>query len=112
MIFSVKLFYNFTILPNKFKGKEKLKNMPVFQITLKSARTNLGLTLKESAKLLDIHHITLGKYENDSTNVTRSFIIKIEKVYGIPSEFIFFGKEDDFINGKRNELNIDLKQLA
>jgi transcriptional regulator with XRE-family HTH domain len=85
--------------------------MPLIQITLKSARINLGLTLKESAKLLDIHFTTLGKYENDSTDVPRSFILKIEKVYGIPSEFIFFGKQVDFINGKRNELNI-VEQLA
>jgi transcriptional regulator with XRE-family HTH domain len=85
--------------------------MPLIQITLKSARINLGLTPKESAKLFRIHHETLGNYENDSTNVPRSFFIQIEKIYGIPTEFIFFGKQADFINGKRNELNI-LEQLA
>jgi transcriptional regulator with XRE-family HTH domain len=85
--------------------------MPLIQITLKSARINLGLTLKESANLFGIHYKTLGKYENDSSNVPRSFILKVQKVYGIPSEFIFFGKQVDFINTKRNELNI-VEQLA
>lgn len=88
-----------------------IEQMPLIQITLKSARINLGLTLKDSAKLFGIHHETLGNYENDSTNVPRSFFIKIEKVYGIPTEFIFFGKQADFIEGKRNELNI-VEQLA
>ena len=85
--------------------------MPLIQITLKSARTNLGLTLKESAKLFGIHHETLGNYENDSTNVPRSFFVQIEKVYGIPNDFIYFGKQADFIKDKRDELNI-FEQLA
>lgn len=77
-----------------------------FKITLKAARLNLGFTLKEAAKLFDIHYSTLSNYENDSTNVPRTFIIKAESVYGIPSENIYFGKNQDFINQMRDDLHL------
>lgn len=80
------------------------------EITLRAARMNLGLTRKEAAKLFNIHHLTLANYENDSTNIPRSFFIKIERIYGISSEFIYFGKEEDHYSDLRNRLH--LKQHA
>jgi transcriptional regulator with XRE-family HTH domain len=66
-----------------------------FKITLRAARNNLGLTLKDAAKQFGIHHETLAKYELDSTNVPMSFFQQIETVYHIPLEYIFFGKQND-----------------
>jgi transcriptional regulator with XRE-family HTH domain len=74
------------------KGEKK----KVILITLKAARNNLRLNLKEAANEFGIHHETLAKYERDSTNVPRTFFNQIESVYGIPIENIFFGKLDDF----------------
>lgn len=68
----------------------------MFQITLKAARVNLGWTLKDAAPHFGIRHETLGKWENDSTNVPRSFFDKVGRVYGIPTENIYFGKLEDF----------------
>lgn len=68
------------------------------KITLRAARVNLGMTLKEAATHFEIHHETLAKYELDSSNVPRSFFIQIENVYGIPEEFIYFGKQEDMPN--------------
>ena len=79
-------------------------------ITLKAARVNIGMTLKESAKLFGIHYETLSNYENDSTNVPRTFFIKLESVYGIPSENIYFGKQEDFQESLKQ--NVELKQHA
>lgn len=70
------------------------------KLTLKAARANIGLTLKEAAKEFGIHHETLKNYEHDSTNVPRTFFIQIESVYGIPLENIFFGKLDLFLADK------------
>jgi transcriptional regulator with XRE-family HTH domain len=70
--------------------------MPALQITLKAARINKGLTLKESAELFGIHYTTLHRYETDSTNVPRSFFCQLESVYGIPVSFIYFGKESEY----------------
>lgn len=66
-----------------------------FKIILRAARANVGMTLKEAAAKFEIHHETLAKYELDSSNVPRSFFIQIENVYGIPEEFIYFGKQED-----------------
>lgn len=80
------------------------------EITLRAARMNLGLTRKEAAELFNIHHETLAKYENDSTRVPRSFFIKIERIYGISNDFIYFGKEEDHYFDLRNKLH--MKQHA
>lgn len=66
------------------------------KITLRAARVNAGLKLVDAAKLFGINKDTLSKYESDSTNVPRTFFIKIESLYGIPVENIFFGCESDF----------------
>jgi transcriptional regulator with XRE-family HTH domain len=65
-------------------------------LTLRAARTNLRLNIKEAALEFDLHPETLARYERDATNVPKSFFDNIEKVYGIPTEYIFFGKLTDF----------------
>lgn len=70
--------------------------MRLLQITLRAARVNCGLTLKDAAVKFGISPDTLANYEKDSTNVPRSFFIKIESVYGISVENIFFGPQSDF----------------
>lgn len=66
------------------------------KITLKAARVNAGFKLVEAAELFGINKDTLSKYERDSSNVPRSFFIKIERIYGIPVENIFFGPQSEF----------------
>jgi len=68
----------------------------MFQITLKAARVNRGMKLKDAAEIFNVHHETLANYENDSTNVPRTFFIKLEEVYWIPTEKIYFGKQSDY----------------
>lgn len=74
------------------------------KITLRAARVNLGLTRKEAAEKFDIHFMTLTKYEEDSTNVPKSFCLKLESVYGIPEDQLFFGKEVDYIKTMNDNL--------
>ncbi|MBW7635476.1 helix-turn-helix transcriptional regulator [Bacillus licheniformis] len=68
----------------------------MIKITLRAARVNAGLKLTEAADLFGINKDTLAKYERDSTNVPRSFFIKIERIYKIPVENIFFGSQSEF----------------
>lgn len=68
----------------------------MLKITLKAARVNSGLTLIEAAKRFGINKDTLSKYEQDSTNVPRTFFVKIEDIYMISVENIFFGKQSEF----------------
>lgn len=75
---------------------EKCIKDNAIRITLKAARVNAGYTLIEASQLFGINKDTLSKYEQDSTNVPRSFFVKIEEIYKIPVEYIFFGKQSDF----------------
>lgn len=70
--------------------------MGQMKITLKAARVNAGLKLVEAAECFGINKDTLSKYEKDSTNVPRSFLIRIEEIYKWPIENIFFGAQSDF----------------
>lgn len=81
----------------------------MLKITLKAARVNIGKTMKEAAGEFGIHYETLSNYESDSTNVPRTFFIKLEAVYGIPTEYIYFGKQDDYIAALKDSM---LKQEA
>jgi len=74
------------------------------KITLRAARTNIGFTRIEAAAALEIHHETLKRYEIDSTNIPRGVFIKFEKIFGIPADNIYFGKEKDFYRLKRKQL--------
>lgn len=75
------------------------------KISLKACRVNCGMTLKDASQYFGIHWETLSKYENDSTNVPRTFFIKLESVYGIPIEKIYFGKEDEHFADMMNDNN-------
>lgn len=74
------------------------------KFTIRAARANLGLTRKQAAQLFHISHETLKKYENDSANIPLSFFNKIEAVYGISTDMIYFGKEEDHYNSLKNYL--------
>lgn len=78
--------------------------MDDLKITLRAARVNAGLTQTEAAKKFGINRDTLHKYEKDSSNVPRKFIVKVESVYNIPLDNIFFGKESEFFRNRRKEV--------
>lgn len=74
----------------------------MLKITLRAARVNAGLKLVDAAKELGINKDTLSKYEKDSTNIPRSIFIKIEQIYKIPVDNIFFGVESEFFRMRRD----------
>jgi len=71
-------------------------------VTLEAARVNCGYNLIQAAERLGIHRDTLWKYEQDSTNVPRTFMLKVETVYGYPIDNIFFGIKSDFFRIKQD----------
>ena len=62
----------------------------MLKITLRATRVNAGYKLIEAAKEFGINKDTLSKYEKDSSNIPRKFFIKIEEIYKIPVENIFW----------------------
>lgn len=60
------------------------------KITLKAARVNAGLTLKEASKKLGICETTLIRWEKDSSIVQSKYHKMISEAYQYPSDFIIF----------------------
>jgi transcriptional regulator with XRE-family HTH domain len=76
--------------------------MSNIQFTLRAARTNCGLTLKQVAVITDRSPETIGKYEVDSTNIPRDLMAQLLDIYKMPYELIFFGSESSFHGFIRN----------
>ncbi|WP_354314245.1 helix-turn-helix domain-containing protein [Sporosarcina psychrophila] len=70
-------------------------------MTLRAARVNAGMTLVASSKQLCVNKDTLSKYERDSSNIPRSLLVKIENLYNVNTNDIFFGNESEFFRIKR-----------
>jgi transcriptional regulator with XRE-family HTH domain len=68
----------------------------MLKITLKAARINRGLTIKDVAKELGKCVDTISKYESDSSSIPQDLMISLLKMYKVPFENIFFGKESEF----------------
>ncbi|MFQ8706592.1 MAG: helix-turn-helix domain-containing protein [Thomasclavelia sp.] len=62
------------------------------KITLKAARVNAGLTIKEASKLLGVCEATLIKWEKDPSIIQNKYRDIISEVYDFPSDFIIFRK--------------------
>lgn len=79
------------------------------EITLEAARINMGYTQQEASKLFGVHYQTLAKWEEDSSKMPYESISKIPDIYGISSNFIFFGNKNEFIRSKRKKLKISIQ---
>lgn len=77
--------------------------MPNLQITLRAARVNCGYKLSEVAQRTKKSIDTIRKYEIDSTEIPRDLMVELLDLYGIPDDYIFFGKESSFHGLKRSE---------
>lgn len=60
------------------------------KISLKAARVNANLTLKEACKQIGISESTLIKWEKKPGNVQPKFHKTISEVYKFPIDYIFF----------------------
>ncbi|MBS4750351.1 helix-turn-helix transcriptional regulator [Carnobacteriaceae bacterium zg-ZUI78] len=63
------------------------------KITLRALRANYSLSAKEVAKELGIHHQTLLKYENDSTDIPISLLETLANFYKVDKNTIFLGEK-------------------
>ena len=66
-------------------------------ISLRAARVNRNLTLLEAAKYLKINKDTLTKYEKESTNLPYSLSKRMQELYEIPGENLYFGDTLSFV---------------
>ena len=64
--------------------------MEPLRITLKAARVNAGLSQREAAARLGVCRETLGNYEAGITVPGWDMVHRMEQVYGLPADSIFF----------------------
>lgn len=74
----------------------------MFQITLRAARINRGLGLKEVAELAKRSDKTIARYEKDSTSIPRDLLESLVDIYKVPKNFVYCG-EESVITGFREE---------
>ena len=67
------------------------------QITMQAARMQAGYTQAEAGKLFGVHEQTVGRWEEDSSEMPYNKIAKIPLIYGVSQNEIFFGKKNEFI---------------
>ena len=63
-----------------------------FQITIKSARVNSGLTQDEASFALNIDKSTLVRWEKDSSSIPADKLKLMIDLYGIPFDHLYLGK--------------------
>lgn len=71
--------------------------------SIRAARINIGLTQTEAANNLNINVDTLSKYERNSSKITRDLILKMEHLYLVDANHIFFGDESEFYRIRRQK---------
>lgn len=64
--------------------------MEHLRISLKAARVNANLSQREAAKLLGVNRATLHSYEEGRTVPNWDVVKRIEAVYNMPADYIFF----------------------
>lgn len=72
-------------------------------MTLRALRVNVGLTAKEVANVVGVHHQTLLKYENDSSRIRADLLAQLAEFYKVAQDDIFLGTNYEL---KRNFKNL------
>ncbi|HFU3803541.1 TPA: helix-turn-helix transcriptional regulator [Streptococcus suis] len=74
--------------------------------SLKALRVNAGLTAKEVADMVGIHHQTLLKYERDSMDIRVDLLAQLAELYRVNQDDIFLGRQSVLKrNFERNQPN-------
>ena len=71
-----------------------------YKVTLRAARVNRGLTLKEVSKKTGWCIDTIASYEKNSSDIPHSLLVSLLDLYNVPFDLIFFGKQSDFFGQK------------
>lgn len=64
--------------------------MSELKITLKAARVNAGLTIRDAAKIIGVAASTLISWEKNPEKISALFQSRIAEAYGISTDNIIF----------------------
>ncbi|MFF3922596.1 helix-turn-helix domain-containing protein [Paenibacillus lactis] len=77
----------------------------MFQITLKMARMNSGLSLEQAAKIAGVTKRTLKRWEQDSGKAHLASVMCLLRAYGTSWEHVKFGKEEEILSELIQNIN-------
>lgn len=77
--------------------------MDNFKITLKAARANSGLSIREVAKLLDVSYNTIRNWEKSPENISGVKLSKLCEIYQVPVSRLIFLPEDLSLNQAKED---------
>ncbi|WP_416368599.1 helix-turn-helix transcriptional regulator [Tritonibacter mobilis] len=75
--------------------EEQEDHIDAVSARLKRVREVLGLSKKDFAERAGLTEQTYGPFENAKRELSLSAAKKLRKRYGLPLEFMYFGKIDD-----------------
>lgn len=67
-----------------------------FEITLKAARINTGISKKRAVAVTGISKKKLDKWEHNSGKIQLDAAAKLAFLYGLPLKNLWFGKAKDY----------------
>jgi transcriptional regulator with XRE-family HTH domain len=82
-----------------------IQTIPGIQITLRSARANLYLTLEDVSKITGISIDRIEKLEFDCGKARMEEFVKLVRLYGLTSSHVFIGKESEAHQALQQYLN-------
>lgn len=69
--------------------------------TLPSLRVKYGMTTSQVAEKLAVSHEQYKEWENDSSTIPYSHILKLEEIFQMPAKYIYFGRDITLSNKKK-----------
>lgn len=84
-------FLYLTISIKIMKGFNISKMLPP-KLTLKAARMNRGLSVKEVAIIINKDYQVILGYEKNSENIPVGLLIELSEIYQYPLDYIFLGR--------------------
>lgn len=83
-----------------------------YQITIRAARINAGLSIEQAAKALKMTTESLSRYEQDSGKMHPCQVVAMMKLYNIPNiDMLYFGKERDCAD-RKHQLDGQKERMA
>ncbi|MEK3788068.1 helix-turn-helix domain-containing protein [Paenibacillus sp. FSL K6-1230] len=76
----------------------------MFQITLKMARLNSGLSLDQAAEVAGVTKKTMKRWEQNSGKANLASINRLLCAYGLSIDHVSFGKEEEVIERLKTKL--------
>ena len=71
------------------------------KMPLSSLRLRKDMTQQEVADILQVHRVTVSEWENDASNMTMKFAIKLAELYEYSMDKTYYGPKKEYWDLRR-----------